>query len=250
MNLKIISFGSNDEYINLAEKTIQSVNNLYSKSETKVFKPKDLPDEINNYAKTYSRGYGYWVWKPYIVNEALSTLNENDILLYVDGRSGLRKTGKPIKWLDFFIQESKSDIACWQMVHKEMHWTNGDIISAFKLNLNSELLKTGQFATTFHAYRKNKQTLNFVNEWLNFLKNNLAICRDEKSINLNHRKFMENRHDQSVFSLMVKTKIKNNDSINFHILQSRSILNDNLQPHKKNHPKEYQQFLKLFLKKN
>ena len=249
MKLKIISFGSNDEYINLAEKTIQSVNNLYSKSETKVFKPKDLPDEINNYAKTYSRGYGYWVWKPYIVNEALSTLNENDILLYVDGRSGLRKTGKPIKWLDYFIQESKLDIACWQMVHKEMHWTNGDIISAFKLNLNSELLKTGQFATTFHAYRKNMQTLNFVNEWLNFLKNNLAICRDEKSLNSNHNKFIENRHDQSVFSLLIKTKIEKNDSITFHILQSRKILNDNLLPHKKNHPREYKQFLNEFLKK-
>ena len=102
MKLKIISFGSNDEYINLAEKTVQSVNNLYSKSETKVFQPKDLPDEINNYAKTYRRGYGYWIWKPYIVKEALSTLNENDILLYVDGRSGLVKTGKPIRWLDDF----------------------------------------------------------------------------------------------------------------------------------------------------
>ena len=84
MKLKIISFGSNDDYINLAEKTVQSVNNLYSKSETKVFKPKDLPDEINNYAKSNSKGYGYWVWKPYIVKKALSTINENDILLYVN----------------------------------------------------------------------------------------------------------------------------------------------------------------------
>ena len=57
MKLKIISFGSNDEYINLAEKTVQSVKNLYSKSETKVFKPKDLPNVINNYAKSYSKGY-------------------------------------------------------------------------------------------------------------------------------------------------------------------------------------------------
>ena len=131
MTLKIISFGNNDEYINLAEKTVQSVKNLYSKSETKVFKPKDLPDEINNYAKSYSKGYGYWAWKPYIVQKALSTLNENDILLYVDGRSGLRKTGKPIKWLDDFIIENQFDIASWQMVHKEMSWTNGDIIKLY-----------------------------------------------------------------------------------------------------------------------
>ena len=250
MNLKIISFGSDDEYIRLAEKTVKSIKNLYSKATIQVFSDKNIPRKMNDYAKTYKRGYGYWIWKPLIIKESLEKLKEGEILLYVDGRSGLKKSGEPIKWLDYFMQESKLDISCWQMVHKEMHWTNGDIISAFKLNLNSELLKTGQFATTFHAYRKNKQTLNFVNEWLNFLKNNLAICRDEKSINLNHKEFIENRHDQSVFSLMVKTKIEQNDPIKFHILQNRNILNDNLLPHQKNHTKKYQQSLNLFLKKN
>ena len=238
MKLKIISFGSNDEYINLADKTVQSVNNLYSKSETKVFKTKDLPDEINNYAKSHSKGYGYWAWKPYIVQKALSTLNENDILLYVDGRSGLRKTGKPIRWLDNFILENKFDIAIWQMVHKEMSWTNGDIVSAFNLDLNSELLKTGQFAATFHAWRKNIRSLNFLDEWLNFLLDNREICRDEDSKKLNHKKFIENRHDQSVFSLMIKTKISRNDLLFFKIMQSKKIFNDNLWPHLKNHPYE------------
>ena len=237
MKLTIISFGSNDEYINLAEKTVQSVKNLYSKSETKVFKPKDLPYEINDYAKIYSRGYGYWIWKPYIIKEALTKINKNDIVLYIDGRSGLRKTGKPIRWLDNFILENKFDIACWQMIHKEMSWTNGDIISSFNLDLNSELVKTGQFAATFHAWRKNIRSIDFLNEWLNFLLNNREICRDEVSQNLNHKKFIGNRHDQSVFSLLIKTKIVKNESIAFNILKSKKILNDNLYPHIKNHPK-------------
>ena len=237
MNLKIISFGSNDEYIHLAEKTVQSIKNLYSKSETKVFQPKDLPDLIVNYAKSYSKGYGYWVWKPYIIREALSTINENDVLLYVDGRSGLRKTGKPIRWLDNFILENQFDIASWQMIHKEMSWTNGDIISAFNLDLNSELIKTGQFAATFHAWRKNIRSLNFLNEWLSFLQENSEICRDENLKKFNHKKFIENRHDQSVFSLMIKTKISKNDSTAFKILQYKKVLNDNLLPHQKNHPK-------------
>ena len=43
----------------------------------------------------------------------------------------------------------------------KMSWTNGDIISAFNLDLNSELLNTGQFAATFHAWRKNIRSLNF-----------------------------------------------------------------------------------------
>ena len=56
--------------------------------------------------------------------------------------------------------------------------------------------------------------------------------------NINHKKFIENRHDQSVFSLIVKTKITKKDSIAFKIMQSKKILNDNLRPHLKNHPKK------------
>ena len=198
MKLTIISFGSNVEYINLAEKTVQSVKNLYSNSETKVFKPKDLPDEINNYAELYRKGYGYWIWKPYVILQALCKINENDVLLYLDGRSGLRRTGKPIRWLDNFILENKYDMAIWQMVHKEICWTNGDIFSAFNLDLDSKLVRTGQFAATFHAWRKNMRSINFLNEWLNFLLYNRQICRDEVSQKLTHKKFIGNRHDQSV----------------------------------------------------
>ena len=100
---------------------------------------------------------------------------------------------------------------------------NGDIISAFNLDLNSELLKTGQFAATFHAWRNNKRSIDFLNEWLNFLLENKDICRDEISKNLNHKKFIGNRHDQSVFSLLIKTKIFKNDSIFFKVLQSKKI---------------------------
>ena len=55
MKLKIISFGSDPAYIDLAEKTVKSVQNLYSNCVTQVFKPEDLSNEINNYAKKTKR---------------------------------------------------------------------------------------------------------------------------------------------------------------------------------------------------
>lgn len=236
MKLKIISFGSNYKYIDLAEKTVKSIRNLYSNCITQVFEPEDLPDEINNYAELYKRGYGYWIWKPYIIKKALSRIKEDEILLYVDGRSGLRRTGKPIKWLDNFMSENKFDLACWQMVHKELSWTNGDIISAFNLDLHSELLKTGQYAATFHAWKNNIRAIEFLNDWLNFMLKNLDICGDKVSTNPNHDKFIGNQHDQSIFSLMIKTKIAKNDSINIKTIKYNKIFSDNLLPHLKNHP--------------
>jgi hypothetical protein len=30
------------------------------------------------------RGYGWWLWKPFIIEYALSTIDENDYLIYLD----------------------------------------------------------------------------------------------------------------------------------------------------------------------
>ena len=107
MNLKIISFGSNDKYINLAEETVKSIKNLYSNGTTKVFSDKNIPSEMNDYAKTYKRGYGYWIWKPYIIKESLEKLKEGEILLYVDGRSGLKKVANQLNvWILLFKKVS------------------------------------------------------------------------------------------------------------------------------------------------
>jgi hypothetical protein len=48
-----------------------------------------------------TRGYGYWIWKPRIILDILTSLNENDILLYCDAGCHLNKNG--IKILNEYI---------------------------------------------------------------------------------------------------------------------------------------------------
>lgn len=50
-----------------------------------LFTDKDLPESITNHPLyNMERGGGYWLWKPYIILEILSRIEENDILVYVD----------------------------------------------------------------------------------------------------------------------------------------------------------------------
>ena len=37
------------------------------------------------------KGLGYWLWKPYIIFEALKNVNENDIIVYIDAGSQIIK---------------------------------------------------------------------------------------------------------------------------------------------------------------
>ena len=51
-----------------------------------LFTDKDLPESITNHPlyNMERGGGGYWLWKPYIILETLSRIEENDILVYVD----------------------------------------------------------------------------------------------------------------------------------------------------------------------
>ena len=40
------------------------------------------------------RGFGYWVWKPHIILQVLSIINEGDILQYTDIGCHLNKKGR------------------------------------------------------------------------------------------------------------------------------------------------------------
>jgi hypothetical protein len=54
------------------------------------FTEKDLKNDITfwekhgNFIESNRRGYGYWLWKSYLIKRQLDKLNEGDILIYAD----------------------------------------------------------------------------------------------------------------------------------------------------------------------
>lgn len=66
-----------------------------------IYTPKDLPEYIKaSPLYAFSRGGGYWVWKPYIVVDALSKCKLGDIICYVDSGCSLNKKSK--EWNEYF----------------------------------------------------------------------------------------------------------------------------------------------------
>ena len=46
-----------------------------------------MPEFWNNHSEfilANKRGYGYWLWKPYLIMKTLEQMNDNDILVYAD----------------------------------------------------------------------------------------------------------------------------------------------------------------------
>lgn len=231
----IVSFGSDIKYESLSYDVIKSFFVAYPASASKLYTPCHLPQWINDYARLYQRGYGYWVWKPWILNDMMKYLKNSDILLYVDGRSGIPKPGETIQWLDTFLKSVHFDIAAWQMGFIEQHWCTSDLASALGASNNQEILATGQFAATFFALRMGEPTRSLMKTWLKVMQDLPSLCRDEPTLRPNHQEFIENRHDQSVFSILLKTMIADK-TIAPLVLSDNDIESDNLLAHVKRHP--------------
>ena len=233
--IHIISFGSDMKYQRLSKRLLSKLKIIYPNANTYVFTPKELPIKIRNYATTYPRGYGYWSWKPFLVLKMLNRVEEDDVLLYIDGRTGA-PIDRRIDWFDQFLSDNEYLIAAWQMNHKEYAWTSGDLFYEFSLEQNSKEAESGQYAATFFALRNTKQIRQLVKRWYEVVWYKSHLCRDEKSLKKCHPDYVENRHDQSVFSLLVKWQFRQSSRTLLTVLDHQIYSPSSIQPQRKPHP--------------
>ena len=202
----IVSFGSSEPYLQLSRDLLSRLEHAYPSSRSLLFSKSDLPNHLSSYGVKFPRGFGYWIWKPFVVSETMKTASDGDIILYADGRSGA--SGNKIPWLEEFIRDTNYDVAADHMTHVEQTWTAGDLLRLFDLVVDGPEGKSGQFAASYFALRVSPITREFVSNWLRTMEDNFSLCRDEPSVSPNSVSFIENRHDQSVFSLLLKVMQK------------------------------------------
>ncbi len=172
---------------------------------------------INNSGK---RGYGYWFWKPYIILDKITKLNEGDILIYTD--IGCHIVSNKKRFYEYLDHLKSFDILGFQyfnLVNKtekkikfpsreEYKYTKGDLLKYFEFLYNDEVLNSPQFWSGCIFFKKTTFTILFLKEWIKVYED-ISLVDDSFSKEKNLNGFIENRHDQSVFSLLSKKyKIK------------------------------------------
>jgi hypothetical protein len=154
-----------------------------------------------HFIETNARGYGYWLWKSYLVKKQLETMKADDILLYADAGCVLNVRGKQ-KLLEYFdmVKMSEYGILSFQMPHIEHCYTKMDLIHYLN---GFEHMDTGQLVGGIFVLRKCPHTIALVNKWYEVCCN-YDLLNDNPSKIPNHPKFKEARHDQSIWSLLRK----------------------------------------------
>jgi len=182
-----------------------------------VFKGIHICDENNledsfkssfpEYLNREVRGYGYWVWKPYIIYQYLQNIDDNDVFLYLDAGCRLNYRGKK-RFLNYWktVKNNKSGFLVTRSDsgQPEKKWTKGDLLDYFNVRNDSLITETPQLQANIIFIRKSEKTMGVIKKWLSIYYSNFNLVDDSPSSSLNMEDFMEHRHDQSLFSVLLK----------------------------------------------
>ena len=147
------------------------------------------------------RGGGYWLWKPYIIEDALSNAAPGDYVLYSD--SGAAFVDR-IEYLISCMERDKTDIMLFSLDNTERKYTKRDafVLMGCDNRLYADSL---QRLASYGVFRKTPYTERFVDEWLRYSKDRRIITDDPNCMGKpNYDDFVDHRHDQSILSILSK----------------------------------------------
>ena len=196
-----------------------------------VYTPKQLPDYIlSSPLFRYSRGGGYWCWKPYILQDALSKCETGDVVYYAD--SGCVLNPEAEEWRRW-AEEMQTHDAIFFQYRKDYHYALWDKYCADEKNNNACILHwtkplAAQWLTDYigdekwledskiwggACILKKVPSFELIDEWLRVTIAHPEIIMDpqpEEGTSFPNT-FNEHRHDQVILTALVHKYMEENN---------------------------------------
>ena len=204
-----ISFG-NEKYKECVKRIEKEAQQFTLFQKIKVYQPDDLKDTPfwkahGEFIQNNPTGYGYWIWKPYIVLRTLEKMKDEDILVYADAGCTIHSSGRNrfMNYLEI-VRKSPFGILTFQLQHElEKMYTKLDTLYHFRGHSNARICNTTQIIATAFVIRKCEHTMKIVQEWYK-AASNYHLLDDSPSVLPNDPIYKTHKHDQSLFSILVK----------------------------------------------
>lgn len=178
-----------------------------------IHSPESISDFLNehkDFVENSNKGYGYWIWKPYIMLDALEKMNEGDFLFYVDSGASILKSREKrfYEYIEILKNSDKPIITFGELCefpnYREKYFQKTNVLKRFNLENDETFLNSGQVEAGVFICRKCDFTIKFIQEWLDILvENNYSLVTDEDYFPPSES-FIVNRHDQSILSILCK----------------------------------------------
>ena len=174
------------------------------------FGPRDIFPEFYNKHKEifqFKKGGGYWIWKHEIINQTLNQVKKGDLVVYCDAGSSLNFNAKK-RLTEYIEMLNDSTFSHFRFESEQKHiekfWTTKELFNYFNISLNSEISNSVQFEAGHMIFKNNNETKKYFETYKKTLLDDINLITDIYNENPQIDQFIENRHDQSIFSLLSK----------------------------------------------
>lgn len=145
-------------------------------------------------------GGGYWLWKPYLILRRLQEMRDGDLLFYVDSGAYFIDDPRPV--LDL-AASCGSPVLALGYGWRERDYTKRRALRYVGLD-RPEILDTPQVVSSYMIFRAGAGSRAFAAEWLRLCEQPELLHDKPYDGDDAHPGFLAHRHDQSLFSLLVK----------------------------------------------
>lgn len=215
--------GGNAAYRYTGRRLIKEIRKSKLFSTFELLVDRDLMDDDEFYlnhkilyeSNLIPRGFGGWIWKPYIISKKLSEIPEGEILLYLDAGCHFNvSTIQARNKFKFYFEETENKGSYLTQIRDnqflegfniklycEKYYSHPDLVK--KININELSLESNQIEANFIFLKNNQVNRNFINSWYQLcLYDNYSYLRPQTFFIENYK--CETNFDQSIFSLLAK----------------------------------------------
>lgn len=229
MTIKFITFGGGKSYIDAANRLIKQAERFRLFDSCTAFTDADLKnntsfwDAHGEFIEANTRGYGYWIWKPWLIKNEMAKLDTGDILVYLD--SGCELIQTQVFEFKKCIRAARTDsiVGDYYLNNIENQWTKMDLLDVMGCT-DPQYTNSPQRTATGLIFLITDEVKDLIDQWC-ALSSNYHLIDDSPSVNRELPMFKEHRHDQSIFSLLSKklnlfSSVRINNAV--HIARNRS----------------------------
>ena len=204
----VVVINYSNEYYRQAQILCTATAKRFGAAQVWEYSPQDIPPDFyaaHKFILDLPRGNGYWLWKPLIILDALSKVNDGDHVFYTDsGAAFIDDIHYLIDAMDAAGVNIMTFGGSTDKGSLERIWTKRDAFILMDCD-TPEFTDTPQIGATFFACKKCDEAISFVQDWLKYMCDPRIVTDMPNQLGQpNYPEFLENRHDQTVLSLLTK----------------------------------------------
>lgn len=152
----------------------------------------------NHKILSYDRGAGLWLWKPYIILNALEQINKGDYLFYCDAGSIFVNE---IQLLIDNLEKENQSIMIFELPLLARQFTKKETF----ILMGYDDYHFNQCAAGYILMKKNNEVIAFIREWLDYMQDERIVSHEYFLHEVDEfDDFYSHREDQSVLSILTR----------------------------------------------